>query len=73
MKEIGIVKPNTLTVPPFSGTFGIPAIHRSNQKCKKSLQTLPALARDNCQLKQKFSSTWIDNRLIMNNAQPIIE
>jgi hypothetical protein len=45
-----------LTFPSFLGTFGIPATHHTNQKCQKSLQTLPALTHDNCQPEQKFSS-----------------
>ena len=60
-----------MTFPSFSGTFGIPATQYTNQKCQKSLQTLPAPTHDNSQPEQKFRSPWIDNRLIMNNAQPI--
>lgn len=72
MKKIGADKnPCTLTVPSFSGTFGIPTTHHTNQKCQKSLQTLPAPTHQNCPPKQKFSSPRSDNRLLMNNAQPI--
>jgi hypothetical protein len=72
MKKIGTDKYTyTLTVPSFSGTFGIPATHHANQKCQKSFQTLPAPTHDNCQPEQKFSFPWIVNMLIMNNAQPI--
>lgn len=72
MKKIGTDKnPNTHTIPSFSGTFGIPATYHLTQKCQKSLQTLPAPTHDNSLPKQKFSSPWIDNRLIMNDAQPI--
>jgi len=72
MKDIETIKNSyTLTFPSFSGTFGIPATHHTNQKYQKSLQTLPAPTHDNSQPKQKFSSPWIVNSLIMNNAQPI--
>jgi hypothetical protein len=70
--EIEVYKnPNTLTLPSFSGTFGIPAIHHTNQKSQKSLQTLPAPTHVNSLPKQKFSSPWIYKKLIMNTAQPI--
>ena len=73
MKEIGTNKSTyTLSIPSFAGTFGILATKHTNQKCQKSLQTLPAPTHYNCPPKQKFSSPGIANRLIMNNAQPII-